>query len=236
MYPDNYTLTLDDDPMIHTIIAATMGVPSLSFVHPDALRKALPDLEPIAVFVDINLETDINGLDLIPELRRRWPTCPLIVITSDPSDDALGGALAAGANDFIRKPINKNELLARLKARMTEMARHAGSSQMTLGPLTFNRLHRSLEYQRERRYLTPQGACLLECLLEAQGMAVPRADLKRRIWSNVKIGDNALDKKVHELRSALRELTSDIQVNAIYGVGLSIKYEPQLEGKITEES
>ncbi len=226
MYPDIYTLTLDDDPMIHAIIAAAMGVPSLSFTHPDALRRALPELDPIALFIDINLEADVSGLDLIPELRKRWPSCPLLVVTSDPSDDALGGALAAGANDFIRKPINRNELLARVKARMTEMARQAGSTQLVLGPLTFNRLHRSLEYRRERRYLTPQGACLLECLIEAQGMAVPRVDLKRRIWSNVKIGDNALDKKVHELRSALRELTADIHVQAIYGVGLSIRYQP----------
>lgn len=217
-----YTITLDDDPMVHKMIARAMGINSLPYSSTAMLLGRLERYEPMALFVDVHLGPDDCGLDAVPAFRKAWPFTPILVVTADDSDDAIGNALASGANDFIRKPVNRTELTARLKARLAEMAVLAGRDGTVCGPLTFSSRLRTVSAEGRTTHLSPSEALLLECLLQGKGMVVAKSEIKRRVWGDLKVTDNALDKKIFDVRVALRDLTDAVQISTTYRVGVSL--------------
>lgn len=225
----SFTITLDDDALVPKMIEGITGLKTEHYPSQKAFLER-PDGgdEPSSIFVDIHLGIGDNGLDVIPAIRARWPFCPILVVTGDTSDAAIGQALAAGANDFVRKPINKAELTARLGARLAELSRRANVEVIEAGDLKYDVAHKLVEGPSGRRHLSPTEALLLECLLEAKGMVVPKPDLKRRVWGSVTVSDNAVDKKIHGLRTAIRDLTESVTIVAKYGEGIALMVEPKM--------
>jgi DNA-binding response OmpR family regulator len=218
-----YTITLDDDLVVHKMIAKATGIASLPFVSQKSLAERMDELDPMAAFVDMHLGPEENGLDVIPSLRLRWPFCPILVVTSDAGDAAIGEALAAGANDFIRKPISGKEVLARLNARVREMAHHQEIEQISIGDVVFNRRLGTLSGRGVSRHLTPKEMLMFESIASAKGMMITRKDLKRRVWGDTKVSDNAFDKLLHKLRSALRDASAELSIEALYGAGVALR-------------
>lgn len=219
-----YTLTLDDDPMIHKIIEKTTGLTSVPFSTPTSLLEDREKYQPMAVFVDIHLGTGGSGIDLIPKLREQWPFAALMVITSDTSDEALSEAFAAGADDFIRKPIHSTELSARLQSRLGDVAEKEAKNILRLGDITLHLARRSLKGRKGQTYISPTAATILSILIHANGTQVPRQAIKRKVWGEIVVTDNALDRKVHEVRKALQAVSEQVHVRTIYGHGLELAW------------
>lgn len=217
-----YTITLDDDPMVCKMISRAMGIKSLPFTSTAALLGRLSHYAPLALFVDVHLGPNDCGLDAVPEFRKAWPFTPILVVTADEADDAIGNALASGANDFIRKPVNKIELNARLKARVAEMNVFAGRDLVLFGPLTYSRSFRALSSGERTCHLSPSEALLVECLLLAKGMVVPKDEIKRRVWGDLTVTDNALDKKIFDVRAAMRNVSEAVTLTTTYRHGFSL--------------
>jgi len=217
-----YTITLDDDPMISRMIEVAMGLKSLSFSSGATFLTRAQRYQPLAIFVDIHLGTGDSGLDLIPQIRTRWPYCPVLVVTSDPSDEAVGQALAAGANDFIRKPIIAKELIARFQARTIEMAERQGRSVVTIGDVTIDVPLNLISGISVRRHLSTADIRLFVALVEARGTVISKEDLKRKIWGDLKVSDNAMDKKIYEVRQALSDVSKAVKIKSEYGQGIKI--------------
>ncbi len=221
-------LVLDDDPAIAQIIERATEVPSVPFQTLSTLLPSLGRLKPLACFVDIHLGNDgpgESGLEVIPILRRQWPQTPILVMTSDSTAEAIEGALAAGADDFLRKPIHSKELRARLQARLEEKARLHVRETLRIGDLSLNVAHQSLSAQGRTIYLSPTATNLLTCLIEQKGISVKRELLKRKVWGRLSLSDNALDRKVYEVRKAIEELGSSVQIECIYGEGYKLAAE-----------
>jgi DNA-binding response OmpR family regulator len=102
---DTYTITLDDDVMVHQIIERSTKIKTVGMKDPEELLSKIEDLHPIAVFIDIHLGTSRTGLEILPNLRTAWPFCPILVITGTPAEHTIVKALNSGADDFIRKPL-----------------------------------------------------------------------------------------------------------------------------------
>jgi DNA-binding response OmpR family regulator len=220
-----YTVTLDDDVIVHRIVERSIGIRSLPFHSAEDLAKAVDTLNPVAAFIDINLGEGISGLELIPKLREKWPFCPLIIITADPSESAVSEALACGADDFVTKPIRAKELLARLQARLVDQAQKEAKQSLHVGNLTFDNAHRLLVGPHGHRYLSTTEANLLMCLLQAKGTIVLRETLKLRCWGPLKVSDGALDRKIFEVRRALKEIGGSPTIRTAYGVGFGIEVQ-----------
>jgi len=227
-----YSITLDDDPIIYKIISQMTGINSLPFHSCATLLKRSPSYDPIAIFVDVHLSYDECGLDAIPHLRKNWPYTPIIVITSDPSDILVSQALATGANDFIRKPINAQELNARLHARIAEMSTRQNIDEIKVGELVFSKSHHSIRHKDKVTYLAKLEAQLFTILLENRGGLLTKDELKRRIWGSIAVSENTIDKKISRVRKALHEVSSDLVIGSIYGKGVSL----QLNGIHNNES
>ncbi|RZA13720.1 MAG: response regulator transcription factor [Proteobacteria bacterium] len=223
--PKRYTVTLDDDPMMSPIIARTTGIPSLPFATGDALLKRAASLDPVAAFIDVHLGVNLSGLDVIPHLRSIWKYTPIIIITGDDDPMVVGDALAAGANDFIRKPIQAPELSGRLQARLAELNQLRFQTEIVVGDLIFSKADGVVQWHDKRVYLPKLEAKLFLILLENREMIVSKESIKRRVWGELTIASNTLDKRISKLRSFLHELDSHLKIEADYGKGVCLKIE-----------
>lgn len=224
LHKDKYTITLDDDPSVAVLISGFTQLDSRSFSSGEALMQAAPSLSPLAVFVDVHLEGKDVGLNFIPKIRANWPFAAILVITSDSEPELVGRALAAGANDFVRKPIQKPELLARLKARLCEMSLKSSSEFVEMGCGRFNVRKRYLEGPGGTIYLSPLQAELLQALIESEGLLAPKDAIKKAIWGKIAVSDNALDRRLSEMRKILKDSACDMQIVSEYGKGISLQY------------
>ena len=221
--PKRYTITLDDDPSIAKIIAQVTGIASLPFVSPEALLKKASSFDPVAVFVDVHLD-EVSGLDSIPEMRKIWPFAPIIVVTSDAKDQLTGEALAMGANDFIRKPINHAELTGRLHARILEMSSRKRNDVIEIGDISFSPGQSSITKEGQVSYLPKLETQLLTILIEQRELIVSRDELKQRLWGRIAVSENTLDRKISDIRKAFADIKSVCVIHSIYRKGICLKF------------
>lgn len=217
-----YTLTLDDDPVVAKLIEAALGTPTLAFSSAKQLLDAQQPLNPVAVFVDVHLN-DENGLAALPLIRGRWRYCPIIVITSDPDDKALSDALTCGADDFIMKPLRPREVVARMQARLSDQALKQSSQVVNYSDLRLDQGYRLLRGPSSERFLSPTEMHLLVALMRSGGTTLERAMLKNQCWDHIAVSDNALDRKIFEVRRALLDVGSRCTIGTTYGVGFYLE-------------
>ncbi|MBI4404403.1 MAG: response regulator transcription factor [Deltaproteobacteria bacterium] len=215
----DYTITLDDDPMVVKIIEKTTGLPTIHYSSAKKLAAEAKQYSPIAAFVDIYLGIADCGLDIVPALRAVWPYAPILIVTIDPTEEAVSAALAAGADDFLRKPLRPKELMARLQARLKDLAQKEAKSALNFADITLDTIHRTVRGRNGLKYLTSTESNLLLCLARAKGTIVPRSALKRHCWGDISVSDNALDRKMHEIRKALKDISETVTIRTAYGEG-----------------
>jgi two-component system response regulator protein BraR/BceR len=217
-----YTVTIDDDPMVSKIIEAALGTRTLSFsATRDVLDRAEP-LTPQAIFVDVHLDQE-NGLAALPRIREQYRYCPIIVITGDTNDTAIAEALTLGADDFIMKPLRPREVVARLQARLADQALKQGSQSLVYGDVQLDQIHRVLRGPKGERFLSPTELNLLVALMRSAGTTLERSMLKNQCWDHIAVSDNALDRKVFEVRRALADVGGGCSIGTAYGVGFYLE-------------
>jgi two-component system response regulator QseB len=160
-----------------------------------------------------------DGLQLLRSLRARQETLPVLIITArDAISDRVQG-LDAGADDYLVKPFDLDELAARIRAllrrksgRTVPEIEHLGVS---LNPAT----HRVTQNGREVT-LSPKEFALLQLLLERPGNILSRAQIEERLYGwGEEVESNAVEVHIHSLR---RKLGSDFIVN-VRGVGYRVR-------------
>ena len=122
-------LLVDDDPEICRFLAMLLELegfdPASATRAEDALALAAEE-PPAAVLVDIAMP-DVDGFELCRRLRARGVTAPILVVSARPGEQLHQRALDAGADEFIRKPFDNSDLLARLRHWIAVRASPAGT-------------------------------------------------------------------------------------------------------------
>ena len=116
-------LVVDDDPEIVTFLATLLELEGIESQVATSAAAALEKLEhglPNLVLLDIAMP-DRDGLDLCRELKQdpRTRDVPVFVVSARPGKDVVDRAYAAGAEEFIRKPFENQELIARIRERLS---------------------------------------------------------------------------------------------------------------------
>ena len=171
----------------------------------DLIDEVRPDL----VLLDIMLP-DTDGLVLCSELRARWPA-PVVLLsaTQRKSDPIIG--LRLGADDFIAKPFDTRELLARLEAvlRRSAVTRPQQPEEpevYRLGPLTIDIGRRAVTHGETPLQLTPTEFRLLATLASEPDRVFSREELANRVWGYDSIGESrVVDVHIRRLRQKLDE-------------------------------
>lgn len=223
MYRRPHIVVLDDDRQVCRILEKALRVRGFPFEDAKHLIESTDQFQPEAAFIDVHLGLEASGLDVIPILRKRWPFCPIIVVTSDTTDKALEDALSCGADDIIRKPINESELVSRLRIRKKDQEEKMGRGCLRMNDVTLDKLNRTVKGPLGNRHLSQTEVNLLVTLMKAQGNVVPRETLKRIGWPGIAVTDNAVDRKLSELRQALRDTSEKLVLRSVYGKGFLLE-------------
>jgi DNA-binding response OmpR family regulator len=221
-----YTVTLDDDPVMGKIIEETLGIKNFAFSATEPLIECAQHMAPVGAFVDIHLKGEC-GLDIVPRLRSMWPMTAIIVISGDGSDQSVAQALASGADDFVRKPISPAEVVARLRARIEDLNDKNRLNLLKFGDLKVDLKYKSISGVKGQLILSAREVDLLAELIRAHGTIVPKDVLKRELWGSLAVSDNALDRKIFEVRKALREVSDHVELHSIYGIGMVLRLRNQ---------
>lgn len=163
----------------------------------------LLDVSLPATSASLAQSPDDNGLTLLREWRARRDDTPVIVLTArDTAQDRVAG-LDLGADDYLVKPFDVDELGARIRA---VMRRHGGHTQTawTHGPLTLDPSTRQVSLHGQPVVLSAREFALLEALMARPGAVLSRAQLEDRLygWSDA-VESNAVSVYVHQLRRKL---------------------------------
>jgi len=118
-------LVVDDDPEIVTFLSTLLeleGIESSVATSAAAALEQLAQMRPDLVLLDIAMP-DRDGIDLCKELKRdpRTAEVPVFVVSARPGKDVVERALAAGAEEFIRKPFENAELITRIRDRLSTL-------------------------------------------------------------------------------------------------------------------
>jgi two-component system response regulator QseB len=179
-----------------------------------AAELALATINYDVLLLDIGLPGK-SGLDLLASLRRAVNRIPVLVITArDSVADRIAG-LDSGADDYVVKPFDLDELSARMRA---VLRRHAGRADpvLALGDLRMNPATHELTQNGRPVILSAREFALLQALLEHPGVPLSRAKLEERLYGwGEEIESNAVEVHIHSLR---RKLGAE-RIKNIRGVG-----------------
>jgi len=214
-------LLIEDHPPLAEALCDALGRAGFSVDHAATLRDAVEIAavaDPALVILDLGLP-DGDGLRLLPRLRDGGRV-PVIVMTArDKLSDRLAG-LDGGADDYVVKPVEMPELVARCRAILRRPGNRA-ALVLRIGALAFDTVARSATLADRPLALGRREAGVLEHLMRGAGRVVPRALLEEAIYA---LGDevtpNALEAAVSRLRRALAAVSdTPPAIVTVRGVG-----------------
>lgn len=176
-----------------------------------------------AIILDLGLP-DLNGLEVMAAIRREGRSTPVLVLTGAQDKETTVRALDAGADDYLRKPPELEELSARVRAIVRRGAKQR-AEQLACGNVVLNRLSRQLFVHGAEVSLTSKELPLLEHLLLHRDEVISRTELLERVWDmHFDPGSNVVDVNVARIRRKLAEAGADIVISARRGVGFVLQH------------
>jgi two-component system, OmpR family, KDP operon response regulator KdpE len=178
-------LIVEDEPALLRALRINLRARGYDVATASAGREALAEARrrlPDVVLLDLGLP-DLDGREVIRELRG-WCKAPVIVLSGRASSGDKIGALDAGADDFVTKPFDMEELLARLRAAMRrgDQSPHAAVFRIGRHEIDIAAHTIAAAAGREPMHLTPTEWRLLEILLGAPGQLVGSDRLLGEVW------------------------------------------------------
>jgi DNA-binding response OmpR family regulator len=159
-----------------------------------------------------------EGIDVVSDARRRGVRTPFLMLTARdaPSDRVL--ALDEGADDYLVKPFDYGELLARVRA-LIRRAEGSASPVLVAGSLSLDPATRETFCGSARVELTPREFAILELLLRRAPTVVARASIAVQAWPDEAdaVGSNTIDVHIARLRSKIAH--SDARIETVRGTG-----------------
>jgi two-component system OmpR family response regulator len=183
----------------------------------EALRHAAV-LTPDLIVLDLGLP-DMDGVDVLKGLRQRHRTLPILILTARDRLDDKVGALDKGADDYLPKPFEMAELLARLRV-MSRRLGTASSSVIEIGAVALDMTRHSLKVEDSAETtLNRREFMIMRALMENAGRVQTRETLEHKLYgAGEEIASNAIEAHISNLRKKLPKGF----IKNIRGVGYTI--------------
>jgi len=196
----------------YTVQAVEDGIEALNSV-----KKSEPDL----VVLDLGLPK-MSGESVCIELRKKYSSLPIIILTGrDTTPDIIQG-LNLGADDYVTKPFVADELLARIKARL-RVVNHDDET-LTVGDLSLDPKNFEVKRGSETIALTPQEFKLLQYLMINKGQVLTRDMILNRIWPNSPdVETRVVDVYVGYLRKKIDNGNDKKLIHSVRGFGYTVR-------------
>ena len=168
----------------------------------EAADEALALHDYALVILDLSLPR-MTGLEVLKNLRARKNATPVLILTASDSVASRVAGLDAGADDYLAKPFDINELEARIRA-LLRRGQPAKSLLIEFGPLAFDSNARAFTLNGTALALTPREHAVLETLLRAAGRTTQKSKLAEDVFGfDDEANPNAVEVYVHRVRKKL---------------------------------
>ena len=207
---------------ISTILESEGYQTAVAYNGEDGINEIMSGIYDLAL-VDIMLP-EKNGLELLSEARRNSLKIPVILLTAlSQTVDKISG-LDSGADDYLTKPFDAAELLARIRARLRRQ-NDTITNEVAFADIHLDQATQKL-YGKEKSIKLPRKEYqLLEYLIINHGQIIPRETLIVKIWGyNDESEYNQLDVYISFVRKKLRFVESTALIRTAKGVGYSLEY------------
>jgi two-component system KDP operon response regulator KdpE len=201
-------LIADDDPQLVRALRITLashGYDVLAAPDGAAAVALAAKLPPDLVMLDLGMPR-LDGVGVIRALRG-WTTAPIIVVSGRTGSADKIEALDAGADDYVTKPFQIDELLARLRALSRRTGGVAESPVVTFGDVTIDLAAKAVTRGDTSVHLTPTEWQMLEFLARSPGALVTRQTLLKEIWASDQVSDSGY------LRLYMSQLRKKLEVD-----------------------
>lgn len=218
-------LILEDDLSLAEGLRQSLQTEHYSVDHFSTIKQGIQATEQEhydLVILDLGL-LDGHGFEFLKQYRKNHKSPVMILTARDTVDDKIQG-LDLGADDYLPKPFDLNELLARIRALLR---RSAGRSEnaLSFAGIQLDQKSRTVEYKDNAVSLSRREFNLLEVLLINQGKVMTRSNLEQALYSwDEEIESNALEVHIHNLR---KKLFSTL-IKTVRGVGYMAVKPPEV--------
>ena len=179
-------LIVDDEPHIRRLITGTLTRAGYAVIEASAARQAL-DLvaaeRPDVVLLDLGLP-DRDGMELVPLIRQHSDAAILVVSARDATDEKVA-ALDLGAIDYVTKPFDTDELLARIRVALrSRLVAEGGRSEIKVGDVAIDLVRHRITKAGEEVHLTPKEYGVVAELARFPGRVITHEKLLAAVWPN----------------------------------------------------
>lgn len=211
-------LVVEDDQVVGDAVQRALALDGFAVDHVDSAERAKAALQTESfdlAIVDIGLPKE-DGMQLVKDWRRKGRSVPVLMLTARDGLSDRVNALDLGADDYLTKPFQVAELLARCRA-LVRRANRAASSVLLFGSLKLDLAHKEASQADVALDLTRREWSILECLVLNAGRVVSKEKLMSAVASwNEEISPNAVEVYVSRLRSKLGDA---VVIRVIRGLG-----------------
>lgn len=223
-------LIIEDDPRVSALLRRGLEEEGFSVeqAYDGLAGKDIALQEDFALLiVDVMLPT-LDGLSLCRQIRKARPRLPILMLTAlGATDDKVSG-LDAGADDYLVKPFEMRELVARIRALLRRYAErpNSDSALLTFADLTMNLNTRTVQRQGREILLTPKEFKLLEYFLKNPNRVLTRAEIAENVWGiHFDTGTNFIDVYINYLRNKVDKGFDQKLIHTRPGMGFILKSE-----------
>lgn len=215
-------LILEDDELFASTLEDFLSeegfIVDLAFDGEECLRKNYEKNYDLYIF-DINVPK-INGLELLETLRKSHDNTPTIYLTSYKDKDTLQDAFLKGCDDYLKKPVDLDELLLRVKALLKRNKKHFDTIKLSKN-ISFNPQNRRVYEDDMDLNLQIKVIDLLELFIENRGDIVTKEMIISKLWSaSEEYSDGSIRVYVNQIKKLF---DSEVIIN-IKGVGYKIEF------------
>ncbi len=218
----NKILIIDDDPSLLKILAIKLR---LADYLVETAQDGLYGLEKSlnnrydTIVLDMGLPK-LSGLETCVSMRSNGVTAPILILSGNTNKKTIIDVLRAGADDYLAKPFDHNELQARIVALIRRNQLAFPAQVLTYNSLILNIQKHTVQLSNQELKLTKTEVALLRCLILHAPEVVPRHKLFEQIWGiNHQHSSNRLDVYIKRVRHKLKQLGSTTIIKTIHGEG-----------------
>jgi len=181
-----------------------------------------------AIILDLMLP-DMDGLEVCSRLRDSGHDTPLLMLTArDALSEKLEG-FASGADDYLVKPFAMQELDVRLKALVRRVRGEQSRELLQVADLVFDPATLRVERDGKVISLPPIPLKILSLLIRQSPRVVPRREIERRIWGNVRPDSDALRTHISVLRTAVDKPFDNYLLRTVHGIGYQLAAPDEIQ-------
>ncbi|WP_195851055.1 response regulator transcription factor [Aerococcus tenax] len=219
-------LIVEDDPNIQEVLSEKLKLEGYDFIQAYSGTEALLCLEKEnfdLVLLDLMLP-GMTGEDFLSNLRKENDT-PVIVLSTKDSSTSKVNLLRAGANDYMVKPYDLNELVARIEVQLKNRQGNLSSKTENLPfeGLCLDQANKVITYQGQELSLTPRERAILILLLKSPKRIFTKQEIYEGAWQEAYYGDDkTLGVHISNLRKKLKEVSGKDWIETIWGLGFRL--------------